>query len=147
MSLGGLPVPDHTLSRFPSFLYKKEKKKTHFPTRARGFCFVLSSELATAYVSATSGAVATALGLNALTKVQARPRSLCVLGGPALSRSAELRSCGLLIAVILFVCLSCSFQEAWDAVSPGASARPLVCARPCLGFSFFFFFLIRNVSG
>lgn len=90
-------------------------------------------------MSATSGAVATALGLNALTKVQARPRSLCVLGGLALRRSAELRSCGLLIAVILFVCLSCSFQEAWDAVSPGASARPLVYARPCLGFSFFFF--------
>lgn len=31
--------------------------------------FFLSRELGTAYVSATTGAVATALGLNALTKV------------------------------------------------------------------------------
>lgn len=31
--------------------------------------FLLFSELGTAYVSATTGAVATALGLNALTKV------------------------------------------------------------------------------
>lgn len=50
----------------PDFLYRLSVSSCYLSFTQ---WLILFSELGTAYVSATTGAVATALGLNALTKV------------------------------------------------------------------------------